>query len=401
MRSSPDSASQGRLLRAPGRAGLGLVFCVVLLDVVGLTILDPIAPYIVRRYSADALALTALSSVYAAAQFVSAPILGRLSDRAGRRPVLLICVLGSALGYFIFGIGGALWVLFLGRLVDGITGGNMSVATAYVMDVSAPAERAQNMTLVGTAMGLGFVLGPATAGLLGQAGANAPIWAAGAISLLAAALIFFGLPESVPPERRRQTRLLASELSPFGAVGAMLAKPGLAPILAASALFGLAFDGVTGIGGLFVMRRFAAQPWQVGSFFAAAGIANAIMQAFVTRRLIARFGERLMAIIGLIGTGAGAAFVAFAPSLWWLYPNAFLQSAATGFAWATLPAMAANRVPEGEQGELAGVSGAVGGLMAMIGPLWAGAVYDHVGAGAPFLAGAALFLAAGLALGRA
>src|SRR5262249_20450893 len=139
------------------KAALRLVFFILLLDVIGISLLYPVAPYIVRRYSSSALMLTVLTAVYAAAQFFAAPVLGKLGDRHGRRPVLLLCLFGSALGYILFGIGGALWVLVVARLMDGITGGNQSVASAYIADVSKPEERAKNFTLIGTAWGIGLV----------------------------------------------------------------------------------------------------------------------------------------------------------------------------------------------------------------------------------------------------
>jgi len=180
------------------RRALGLIFFVMLMDIVGMTILFPVAPDIVQRYSADALAVTLLTVIYAGGQFFAAPALGKLSDRIGRRPVLLACVFGSAIGYFIFGAGGALWILFLSRLIDGITGGNISTASAYIIDVSPPEERARNLTLVGMAYGIGFIVGPAIGGMLSQLSLNAPAYLAGAVFLVSTALIYFLLPESLP-----------------------------------------------------------------------------------------------------------------------------------------------------------------------------------------------------------
>ena len=191
------------------RRAFGLIFFIMLMDIVGLSILVPVAPYIVREFSNDALMVTMLTVIYAGALFVSAPILGKISDRVGRRPVLLVSVFGSAMGYFIFGIGGALWVLFLSRLIDGITGGNLSTAAAYIVDVSKPEERAKNFTLIGMAYGLGFIVGPAVGGVLGQISLNAPLFAAGVISLFSVALIYFTLPESLSKERR-ETKPLRS-----------------------------------------------------------------------------------------------------------------------------------------------------------------------------------------------
>jgi DHA1 family tetracycline resistance protein-like MFS transporter len=140
---------------------LSLIFSIMLLDVTGITILYPVAVYIVRQYSQAALMVTLLSVIYSAAQFLAAPVLGKLSDRRERRPVLLVSLFGSAIGYLLFGIGGALWLLFLSRLIDGITGGNLSTASAYIADGSKPDELAKNFTLVGIAWGIGLVLGPA------------------------------------------------------------------------------------------------------------------------------------------------------------------------------------------------------------------------------------------------
>ncbi len=399
MKSDYETISAGRSLQAPKR-GLALIFFVMLMDIVGLSILGPVAPYIVHRYSSDALMVTLLIVIYAAAQFFAAPILGKISDRVGRRPVLLVCVLGSAMGYFIFGIGGALWVLFLSRLIDGITGGNLSTAAAYIVDVSKPEERAKNMTLIGMAFGLGFILGPAAGGALGQISLNAPLFAAGVLSLVSVVLIYFMLPESLPKERRETAPLRASDWNPFTAIGYMARKPGLGVVLLVYALFNFAFDGANSTMGVFVIRKFDAQPWQIGSFFVVAGIATAFVQAMLVGRLVLKFGEKRMALASLVGNAAGGLLVLIAPTFWLLYPIGFFQSAITGFIWSTLGTLAANRVSEREQGQLAGVNAALAGLMAALGPLWAGAVYDNVTPGAPYWMGAIILALAGLVLVR-
>jgi multidrug resistance protein len=229
------------------RRVLGLIFVIMLMDIVGLTILFPVAPYIVQRYSDEALMVTLLSVIYAGGQFFAAPALGKISDRVGRRPVLLVCVLGSAIGYFIFGIGEALWVLFLARLIDGITGGNISTASAYIIDVSKPEERAKNFTLLGMAYGIGFIVGPALGGVLGQWNLDAPAFAAGAIFLVSSALVFFLLPESLPEERRDKSTLVAKDFNPFATITQMAFKPGLGLVLLVLALFNFSFTGVNSV----------------------------------------------------------------------------------------------------------------------------------------------------------
>ncbi|MEP7357534.1 MAG: MFS transporter [Anaerolineales bacterium] len=383
---------------APAKGALGIIFFVLLMDVIGLTILIPVAPYIVARYSHEALMVTLLTVIYAAAQFVAAPALGRISDRTGRRPVLLVCVLGSAVGYVIFGLGGALWVLFLSRLIDGVTGGNLSTAMAYIADVSRPEERAKNFVLVGMAYGLGFIAGPAIGGALGQLGLSAPAYAAAILSLASAALIYWRLPESLAPARRETARMAARDFNPLVAIGGMARKPGLGRLLLASALFFVGFDGVNSISALFVARKFAVQPWQIGALFVATGLALAVVQAALVEKLVRRFGERAMALAGLAGSGSGGVLFAAAPAFWLLFPISLLQAGLTGFMWPTLGALTAGRVSEREQGQLAGVNAAVAGLMAAIGPLWAGVVYDHVAPGAPYWIAALLLAGAGVVL---
>jgi MFS transporter, DHA1 family, tetracycline resistance protein len=379
---------------------LGLIFFIMLMDVVGLTILMPVAPYIVRRYSGDASMVTMLSVIYAAAQFVAAPFLGKLSDRLGRRPVLLACVFGSAIGYFIFGIGGALWVLFLSRLIDGITGGNMSTAAAYIIDVSKPSERAKNMTLIGMAFGLGFIVGPAAGGALGQISIDLPIFAAGVIALISVGLIFFLLPESLPKERRETKPLRLNDFNPFASIGYMLRKPGLGVLLLVYMLFNLVFDGANSTTGVFLVDKFAAQPGQIGLYLILAGIATAFVQAALIGRLVPKYGEKRMAMVSLIGNAIGGLLIFAAPAFWMIFPIGFVQSAVTGFIWSTLGTLAANRVSEREQGQLAGVNTALAGLVAALGPLWAGVVYDRVMPGAPYWMGAIILVVACFVLAR-
>lgn len=382
------------------KRALSLIFFIMLMDVIGMSLLFPVAPYIVERYSSDALMVTMLTVIYAGAQFLAAPALGKISDRVGRRPVLLACVLGSAIGYFIFGIGGALWILFLSRLIDGITGGNISTAAAYIIDVSKPEERAKNFTLLGMAYGVGFILGPAIGGALGQWSLNAPLFAAGVVSLASTLLIYFILPESLTEERRAKTRLALTDFNPFASIAQMAFKPGLALILLIVALFNFSFDGVNSITGVFLKDKFAASPLTLGLLFVVVGVATAFVQAVLVERLVPRYGEKRMALIALLASVAGWPLIVAAPTLWMLFPITFLQSGITGFIWTTTGVMAANLVAEHEQGQLAGVNTALAGLMSMLGPLWAGSVYDHVMPSSPFWMGATILAVACLLLIR-
>src|SRR5262249_3896208 len=200
------------------RRALGVIFFIMLMDIIGLTILYPVVPYIVQRYSPEAVMVTLMTVIYAGAQFFAAPALGRLSDRFGRRPILLASIFGSVIGYVIFGIGQALWVLLLSRLIDGITGGNLSTASAYIADVSEPEARPRNFGLVGLAWGLGLVLGPALGGIMSRLSLEAPIFAAAILSTVGVILVYFELPESLPKERRETAPVRLNDLNPFASI---------------------------------------------------------------------------------------------------------------------------------------------------------------------------------------
>lgn len=381
----------------PTRAALGLIFCILLLDVIGISILYPIAPYIVRRYSDDALMLTLLNAIYAAAQFIAAPLLGKLGDRYGRRPVLLASLCGSAIGYVLFGIGGALWVLFLSRLIDGITAGNQSVAAAYLADVSTRETRAKNFTLIGMAWGLGLVLGPELGAALGQLDLAAPAFTAAALALANLLLGLVALPESLPRERRAMAALRLADLNPIVSIGEIARKPDLGRLLLALCLFNLAFNGINSTETLYLIDTFAAQPRQIGALLVLAGVTVALVQR-VVQPLVRRRGERALASAALTGQALGAVATAVVPILWPIYPLTVLRTGASGLTFPTLGALMVGRVAPREQGALMGVTAALGSLMGALGPLWAGVVYDRLMPGAPYWIGSGVFVLAAVML---
>jgi len=377
---------------------LAVIFLIMLMDVVGISILYPVAPYLVKRYSNEALMVTMLTVIYAAAQFFAAPVLGKMGDHYGRRPVLLVSVFGSAIGYVIFGIGGALWVLFLSRLVGGITAGNMSTASAYIADVSKPEKRAKNFGLIGVAWGVGLILGPALGAVLGQINLAAPAFVAAALSLLSVLLAFFLLPESLPRERRETARIRANDLNPFASISAMARLPTLGQLFLALCLFNFAFNGINSTQTLFLIEKFAAQPWQLGSLLVVAGITVAVVQAVLVQWFVSRYREKAVAVASLFGQAFSALAVFSAPIFWLIFPLTGLNSALSTFTFPTIGTLASNSVSQREQGVLMGVTAALGSLMSILGPLWAGVVYDHVMRGAPYWMGAAIFALAALIL---
>lgn len=388
------------IVNKSGKGALGFIFAVVLLDVMGLGLLLPIQAYIVRQYSQEALMVAMIPVLYASAQFFAAPLLGKLSDRFGRRPVILYSITASAFGYFLFGIGGALWVLFLSRLVDGFGAGSASTAGAYIADVTAPQDRAKNYGFIGMAFGLGFILGPTLGGLLSQISLNAPAYAAGILSSLAAVLGFFILPESLPREKRETKPLRLADLNPFASIFDMLRRPTVGGLLLTQCLFFFVFNGNNSMLSVFMIEKFTAQPWQVAMLFAMSGIVMAIMQGALVGPLVKRFSEKPLTVNSLVLQAVAAIGIVTVPAFWMLFPVAVLNSMGTGLVWPTLGALLANSVSSEEQGRVSGVSTALGSLMSIFGPLWAGTAYDRIAPAAPFWIGAIIFVLAGLFLTR-
>jgi len=385
--------------RHNGRA-LNLIFSVMLMDVIGITLLSPVAPQIVLRYSNEALMVTMITILYAAGQFIAAPILGKFGDRYGRRPVLLISLVGQAIGYLIFGLGGSLWMLFLGRLIGGITGGNLSTAGAYIADVSRPEERSKNFAIISTAWSLGLILGPAFGGLLGEFSLETPAFAAAAVSLLNVLLGIFFLPESLPKDKRSNAPMSLRDYNPILSILDMARKPGLGLLLLVSALFSFAFNGVNSTSALFVIQKFAAQTWQISLLMILAGISIALTNSILVPRWVPRFGEKTSGIASLLGMALFFTTIFFAPFLWLVYPLNMLSSMMNAFIFPALTTLSTERVSPWEIGVLMGVNSAVGSLMNIFGPLWAGLVYDHVMTGAPYWMGSLVLLAAAYMLAR-
>jgi DHA1 family tetracycline resistance protein-like MFS transporter len=368
------------------------MFFVVLMDVIGLTILMPVSAYIVRAYSTSALAVTLLSAIYGAAQFLSAPIMGLLSDRYGRRPLLLISILGSAIGYFIFGIGGTLWVLFLSRMIDGISGGNFSIANAYIADITTNEDRAQGFALISSAFGLGFILGPAVGVLFSHFSLSAPAYAAGILSLVSFITGFFILPESLPEEKRINTKINVKDFYPFTSIIKYIRKPQLWALLLTHILFQLVFTGNNSIYQLFMVNKYNILPTSLAVLLIVSGFGNVITQIFLFGTLVKIIGEKLVVSLSLIGQSIMLIFTLLVPYFWMQYIVVMISTLFNGLMWPTLTAMISKSVPQNEQGSISGVSTALSSLMGVIGPLTMGMLYDSFGHAAPFLSGSFVFI---------
>jgi MFS transporter, DHA1 family, tetracycline resistance protein len=373
---------------------LAFLFFTVFIDLLGVGILVPVMPYIVRKYNGDALTVGLMATAFSAAQFLAGPVLGIWSDRAGRRPVLLISLFGTGIGYFLFGIGGSLAVLYLSRLIDGITGGNISTAQAYIADCSEPKDRAKNFGLIGAAFGLGFILGPAIGGLLSHITLEAPAFAAGGLALANTLFGFFALPESLPKEKRRQAVWHPRDLDPILPMLNYVKRKPLTLLFGAIFLFNFAFSGLTTNFALYTLERFHWGPPENAWIFAFLGVISTVVQGWLVRRLVPLWGEEKMALAGPLLTAAGFVLIAAARSPWWLYAGIAGTAVGSGISTPAWTGLLSRRVDASEQGTLMGVNQSVSSLTRILGPIWAGLWFDYAGPVWPYWTGALFIVAA-------
>lgn len=360
----------------------------------GLGILIPVIPFVVYRFNTSGLAVGLLSMSFAFFQFFAAPVLGRLSDRHGRRPLLLVSLFGSAVGYFIFGLANSLPVLFLARIVDGITGGNISIAHAYIADVTRKEDRSKNFALIGAAYGLGFIIGPALGGLFSKISLSAPAYLAGVLALLNTGLGAFILPETRPPEARTRAPLTLAAINPVGNVVEAFRHVSLGSVFLGIFAYNIAFSGLQSNLALFTLERFSWSPARNAVLFSVIGVVGALTQGVFIRRLVRRFTDRLLATWGLVTQTVTYFLTSIAPAGWMLFPIGSFVSVGVGVATPTLTGLVSNGVSAEEQGVMLGVTQSVTALTRIIGPLWAGFAYDYLGHGSPYWTGAILIAVA-------
>lgn len=290
-----------RLARSTPRT---MIFLMVIaaLNTIGIGMFMPVLTFIVKNYVSQghlALAVGLLASVYAICQFLAAPGLGALSDRFGRRLVLLICLLGSAFGYTLFGVGGALWVLFLGRIIDGVTGANVSILMAYIADITKPEERAPYFGKLGAVVGAGFIVGPAIGGFVSRFGSNVPAYLAAAITVFSLIWGYFFLPESLSPEQRT-THIRLAELNLFKQLGKAFAIPQLRWLLAATFCFSLPSGIVQSSMAVLLIDSLGWNANVIGSLFLLIGVLDILMQGVLSARLLPLVGEFKLMFAGFV-----------------------------------------------------------------------------------------------------
>lgn len=389
------------------RLALACILVTILLDMIGLGIIVPVLPELIEQLTGSGIAQSAvvggyLVFVYALMQFTFSPVLGNLSDHFGRRPVLLLSLIGLTIDYGLMGFAPTIAFIYIGRLLSGISGAAVATGTAYITDISTPDKRAQRFGLIGAAFGLGFIIGPVIGGELGQIGPRVPFYAA---SVLAFANFLFGLfvlPESLPRERRRKFDIRRA--NPFGALVSLRRYPVVLWLLFGLFLLSLASQAFPSVWNFFTIEVVNFSTAQIGRSLGAFGIGFAISQAVLIGPLVKRFGEWTTVLAGL--TAATIAFIgtAFVHTQFGLY-GFLMVGALSGLAAPGINSLLSRQVPDNQQGELQGAVNATNSLAAIVGPLVATQLFSLFTAaqkgqpgyfpGAPFIgAGIAVLLSA-------
>jgi multidrug resistance protein len=376
---------------------LFVIFLTVFVDMVGFGIVIPVLPLYAEHFHATPVQIGWLTGIYSGMQIIFMPLLGRLSDRVGRRPVLIVSLAGTAIGFLVMGWATSLPLLFVARIIDGATGGNISTAQAYVADVSTPENRSRSMAVIGAAFGFGFTFGPMIGGIMSRISYGAPFYFAAALAALNVVLLYFILPESLSPEYRSQPhgRTRLAEVFRHGHVR-------MFGTIVATYFFTITgFAIMTTLFALFTEKHFGFDARKTGYLFGFIGIISVILQGGLIGRLIRMFGETTLARIGLLLLALAMAFLPFVPTLPMLLLACAALSIANGLVNPTLNGLASQMIDRSWQGRALGLMQSAGSAGRLIGPLLGGwlLMFD-LGqpiaryARTPFFASAAIILVA-------
>lgn len=396
--------ADGSSMPGPRRAALAFILITVLLDVLALGLTIPVLQKLILEFEGgnteDAATIAGwFGTVWAVMQFFCSPILGALSDRFGRRPVILLSNLGLALDYLLLALAPTLGWLFVARTISGITAASIPAAFAYVADVTPPDRRARSFGLVGAAFGLGFVLGPALGGVLGSIDLRLPFWVASGLSFTNAAYGLFVLPESLPVERRARFRWRRA--NPVGSLVLLRTRPALLGLATTAFLFQVAHESLPAVFVLYTDHRYGWNELDVGLTLTLVGLCGAVVQGLLTHRVVRWIGERRALLLGLLCGSTGFLIYGVAPTSGLLLVGVPIMSL-WGLTGPTVQSLLTRRVAPNEQGQLQGAQGSLRGIAALIGPFLYTSVFRWGIAadrrpelpGAPYVLASALLLLA-------
>ena len=371
-----------------------IVFVTVFIDLLGFGIIIPLLPFYAETFGATAFTVGLLATSFSLMQFIFAPIWGRLSDRVGRRPIILLGLLGSCLSYLAFGMASTLTALFAARIFAGIAGANIPTAQAVVADLTTPENRAKGMGMVGAAFGLGFIFGPAIGGFLSRYGYSVPAFFASGLSLVNFVAAWFLLPETLKPEHRAIERV-----GRIDALRSALARPHLPLLLVIGFLVVAAFSAFESTFALFAERSYGFGASSIGYVFAFVGIVLVIVQGFLVGKVVKRVGEHHIVPASLAIVAIGLLMIPATQSVAALLVANGVMAVGMGFNNPSLMSLVSRYSSAEDQGGVLGLTQSLNSLARIVGPLWGGFAFDHLGIGMPYITSAAVMgLAAALSI---
>jgi DHA1 family tetracycline resistance protein-like MFS transporter len=367
---------------------------------IGYSIITPVIPFLVQPYVSNegeqAIVVTLLMSVYAICVFFAAPALGALSDKYGRRPVLIVCLLGSALGYLVFGIGGALWILFAGRIIEGVTGGDISTIFAYFGDIIPPEKRTKYFGWMSAVVGVGTVIGPTLGGVLSKFGYSVPMYFGAIITLLNVAYGFFFMPESLDKNNRLK-EITFVRLNPFTQLANILSMKSLKRLLISAFLLWIPNGSFQAVFSQFTMDTFNWKPALIGLMLSIIGFQDIISQGFIMPKLLIKLSDKQIAILGMLSEIIGYSLIALS-TLSSFYPlfiaGMFIFGFGDSIFGPSFNGMLSKSVTSREQGRVQGGSQSIQALARVIGPVIGGQIYVSLGHAAPAFMGMILIVGA-------
>lgn len=358
------------------KAVIAFIFVTAVLDIVAMGIIIPVFPVLIEEFTgsnAQAGWINGLFvALWAGMQFVASPVIGSLSDRYGRRPVILLSCIGLAADYVLMALAPNLWWLALGRIIAGVTSSSFTTVFAYMADITPPEGRARGYGLIGAAFSGGFVLGPLLGGFLGEISPRAPFWFAAGLSGVAFLYGLLILPESLKPENRMAFSW--SRANPFGAMKLLASHPELSGLAVVNFLLYFAHHVFSAVFVLYAGYRYGWGPWEVGALLALVGVLDMCVQGFLVGPAVKRFGDRAVMVFGLFGGAIGIAWMGLAPDTL-TFTLAMFPNALWGLAMPTIQSLMTQRVSESEQGQLQGANMSVGSIAGIVSPIFFGAVY--------------------------
>jgi DHA1 family tetracycline resistance protein-like MFS transporter len=364
-----------------------VIFLTIFVNLVGFGIIIPLLPFYARTFGASPIVIGLLFASFSLAQLIASPLLGELSDRWGRRPVLILSLIGTVVSFAMLAVAQSLAMLFAARIVDGLSGGNITTARAYIADVTTEENRARAYGMLGAAFGLGFIVGPALGAAFSQISYTAPIWAAAIITLAATVLAWLWLPETVH-------RAHAGNGAPWRALRHLGDRPGLRRLLGIDFLYWMSFAVYQTTFALFGARRFSFDATHTGYLLSAFGALGVIVQGGLVGPIVRVVGTRRTLVAGLILTAVGWAGSALTYSVPVFVALLVPAAMGIGLCNATLIALVSNAAERHEQGRVQGAAGALESLGRTLGPIWGNVLLQKIGEGAAYGAAAALLVAA-------